>query len=86
MTDKVVLTHHLSCCGLALSLEHGLALGDVLGDALLGLPLHVLGVPHGGVLGPALHARGLPGGGRGLDCAVRAGGGGSQAQTSDQKK
>merc|ERR1719323_868383 len=46
---------HLSGCGLALSLKHCLALGHILGDALLGLPLHILGVPHSGVLSPALH-------------------------------
>merc|ERR1719323_741717 len=41
---------HLSGCGLALSLKHCLALRHILGDALLGLSLHVLGVPHSGVL------------------------------------
>ena len=36
----------------ALFLGHLLALGDPLGDALT--TLHVLGLPHGGVLSPAL--------------------------------
>merc|ERR1719367_107961 len=68
---------HLSGCGLALSLKHCLALRHILGDTLLGLPLHILGVPHGGVLSPALHPSSLPGGyrGKGLDCSIRSGGG-----------
>merc|ERR1719350_2638595 len=52
---------HLSGCWLALSLKHRLALRHILSDALLGLSLHVLGVPHSGVLSPALHPSSLPG-------------------------
>merc|ERR1719323_1766118 len=68
---------HLSGCWLALSLKHCLALGHILSDTLLGLPLHILGVPHGGVLSPALHPSSLPGGdrGRGLNSAIKSGGG-----------
>ena len=58
MTDSQksrLTTHLISGCWLALPLRHRLALGHPLSDALLGLPLLVLGVPHGDVLGPALH-------------------------------
>ena len=48
-------THHFFVFGLALFLEHHVALGYPLCDAILGLPLLVLRVPHGDVLRPALH-------------------------------
>merc|ERR1719322_364955 len=55
LVDGVAL---LSGGWLTLSLKHCLADVVILGDALLGLLLLVLGVPDGGVLGPALHAGG----------------------------
>merc|ERR1712152_18769 len=49
----------LSGGGLAQPLVHGVADLLVVGDALLGLLLLVLGVPDGGVLGPALDGAGV---------------------------
>ena len=58
-------------------LKDHLALGHPLGDAVMHLPLLVLGLPHGGVLSPALNTR----------IATSLGGGaGSQAETTDNKE
>ena len=79
----LILNEGLVVAGAALSLNEylilSLALGHPLGDALVGLPLLVLGLPHGDVLGPALRPLVMV-----IDSSSRSSS--SEAQTSGDEK
>ena len=73
------MTYHFSGCRLALFLGHLHALWHPFGDALMGLDLLVLRLPHGGIGSPALWLMAA--------AMLRfARGSGSQADASDNEK